>query len=271
MNASSESRRQWGAIILAASRGPKTVAEFGTPHKCTLDIAGQPMLMRVLDALEQSSAVAEMVISIDTPDALQAIRGFEAFAKKNRVSIRKSKASAPESAADAVEAIEGSYPILVTTGDNVLLTPQAVDTFCRHAASEEADIAIGLLSEQSVSERFPESIRTFWRFRDGGFKACNLFALLTPRGAKMISLWRHAEKNRKKPWKVAALMGPGLLISFLLRRHSLRALLTKVSSRLDVSATPVILPYPEIAIDVDRQADIVEAEKVLAQRLADSK
>ncbi len=272
MNNNSEPLPQFGAIILAASRGAKTVAEFGTLHKCTLDVAGIPMLMRVLDALDRSPSITDMVISIDLPETLHAIRGFDKWAEdRNSLKIRKSKASAPESAADAIEVIENGYPILITTADNVLLTPEAVTTFCTMAASEDSDLTVGLLSEDSVTKRFPESIRTFWRFRDGGYKACNLFALLTPRAAKVIKLWRHAEQNRKKPWKVASLMGPGLLISFLLRRRTLRDLMAHVSNRLGIKATPVILPFPEIAIDVDRQADIAEAEKVLSQRLTDNR
>jgi len=269
MNASSKPR--FGAVILAASRGAKTVAEFGTAHKCSLDIAGRPMLMRVLEALEGSAMIGEMVISIDQPEILHRIEGFDELTARRPIIIRRSLASAPESAADAAGAVKAGYPILITTADNVLLTPAAVDAFCRAAALEPADLAVGLLDEASVKARFPDSVRTFWRFRDGGYKACNLFALLTPRSAEAIKLWRHAERNRKKPWKVAALMGPGLLISFLLRRRSLGELMAHLSARIGTTARPVMLPFPEIAIDVDRRADITAAEAVLAQRRADSR
>lgn len=271
MNNNSDTPPRFGVIILAASRGPKTIAEFGTAHKCSLHIAGQPMLMRVLEALDRSRSISQMVISIDAPQILHDISGFDALAERRNIRVCTSSRSAPESAADAIAVLDDAYPILVTTADNVLLTPEAVDEFCRRAAVEQGDIIVGLLDERSVSQRFPDSIRTFWRFRDGGYKSCNLFALLSPHAAKAVKLWRHAEKNRKKPWKVAALMGPGLLISFVLRRQSLRQLLAKVSARLGVEARPVILPFPEIAIDVDRRADIAEAEAVLAQRLALSK
>lgn len=264
MNSNSDSGPKFGAIILAASRGQQTVAEFGTAHKCSLDVGGQPMLMRVLEALEQSRSITQMVISIDAPDILHQIPGFDEMAARCGIKIRQSKPSAPESAADAIEAVPDGYPILLTTADNVLLSPEAVDAFCTQAAGLNCDIAVGLLTEQDVQARFPDSVRTFWRFRDGGYKACNLFALITPRAGQMISLWRHAEKNRKKPWKVAALMGPGLLISFILRWRSLHQLFAKVSKRLNVRIMPVILPFPEIAIDVDRRADIIDAEKVLA-------
>ena len=271
MNSNSEPAPRFGVIILAASRGAKTIAEFGTAHKCTLTIAGKPMLMRVLEALAACPLISEMVISIDAPDVLHTITGYDELAAKHGITVRKSQPSAPESAADAIAAIGQGYPILVTTGDNVLLTPEAVSAFCTGAAASDTDLAFGLLTEQSVSARFPNSVRTFWRFRDGGYKACNLYGLLTPQAEALVRLWRKAEKNRKKPWKVAAMMGPSLLLSFLLKRDTLAELLERVASRLKVRAAPVILPFPEIAIDVDRTADIAEAEKVLAQRRADSR
>lgn len=266
MNSRSDSTGPFGVIVLAASRGAETVKEFGTAHKCTLPIAGRPMLMRVLEALEQSRSAGEVVISIDAPEVLEAEPGLDKLTARTPVHIRRAKASAPESAADALAAFETGTPVLVTTADNVLLTPEAVDAFCSSAADSPCDIAFGVLAEGDVTRRFPGARRTFWRFADGGYKACNLFACLTPRAGEMVALWRHAEKNRKKPWKVAALFGPGLLFSFLLRRKSLAQMLDKVSKRFQVRLKHIVLPFPEIAIDVDRRADITAAEEVLAAR-----
>ena len=57
------------ALVLAASRGPTDpVAQSqGLSHKCLVRAAGQPMLQRVVAALQASASIGRIAISIDDP------------------------------------------------------------------------------------------------------------------------------------------------------------------------------------------------------------
>ncbi len=251
----------FAALVLAASRGEATMREFGTFHKCTLKVAGTPMLIRVLDALSAAHHIRTITISIDDPDILPQIKGYGTLQKKARISILKSLQSASASAGDALEKCRP--PLLVTTADNALLTAKITDEFLQRAAKTQADLAVGLVSRQTIETRFPESRRTYWRFRGGAYTGCNLFALMTPNSRRVVDIWQNAETNRKKPWKIVSMFGVMNLLGFLLKIWSVDEALAHVSRHLGLTIAPVILPHAQIAIDVDKQAHLELANKIL--------
>jgi hypothetical protein len=56
------------------------------------------------------------------------------------------------------------------------------------------------------------------------------------------------------------------LLRFALGRLSLEAAFALVSARLGLAVKPVIMPFAEAAIDIDKPADKDLAEKILAAR-----
>jgi hypothetical protein len=99
------------------------------------------------------------------------------------------------------------------------------------------------------------------RLSDGGFCGCNLFAFLTPRSRRVADAWRRVEQQRKNPLRVIGQLGWWSVLRYLLGRLSLDTALEQLSRRMQVRVRPVILPFPEAAIDVDSIADqrLVEA------------
>ncbi|HFQ15144.1 MAG TPA: hypothetical protein ENK41_02210 [Rhodobacteraceae bacterium] len=249
------------AIILAASRGEASRLEFGVDHKCLLDVAGQPMIRRVLAALAASRCVADCLISIDAPAALAALPEEPGLP-------RRILASGDSAAASTLAALDeaGGFPVLVTTADNALLTGAVTDEFCRLARESGADLAVGLVSETVITDRFPQVRRTYWRFAGGAYSGCNLYYCATPRARIMVGMWRQAEENRKKPWKVAGLLGWRPLLSYLLRRWSVAQMFAYVSGRLGVKVVPVELANAEVSVDIDHVSDLRLTEEVLAAR-----
>ena len=66
------------ALVLAAARGPDDpmAKAFGLPHKCLLEVGGEPMLRRVVRALKAAPEVRDITIVID--DEAAAMRAFPA-------------------------------------------------------------------------------------------------------------------------------------------------------------------------------------------------
>ena len=129
--------------------------------------------------------------------------------------------SAPASALKAFEAGAGEHPALLVTGDSALLTPAMVDGFCA-GVKDGVDLCVGFAREETVAAAYPETRRTYLRFRDGGYSSCNLFALMTPQATRVLALWRDVTRHRKRPWRlVVAAFGWGALLRYMMGGLSL--------------------------------------------------
>ena len=124
----------------------------------------------------------------------------------------------------------------------------------------------GLAPAEVIQAAFPESRRTYLRFRDGHFSGCNLFALLRPEGTKAIRLWRRVEKDRKRPWRIAKALGLPMLLGYLAGRLTLDAALARLSRLAGAKAAVVVLPVAEAAVDIDKPEDLVLVETILRGR-----
>src|SRR3546814_15937503 len=84
-----------------------------------------------------------------------------------------------------------------------------------------------------------------------------------PAGMRLPEVWRRAEQQRKKPWRIAAVFGPVLLLGYLLRRLTLDEAMARISARLGVRVAAVTMPMAEAAIDVDKAEDLLLAGEIL--------
>lgn len=251
---------QWTALILAAGRGPNDpmAKAYGVTNKCVIAIAAVPMLRRVADALRQAPSVSRIVISIEDAALVElAGPGVQAIAPSS---------SAPASVIAAVASGAVTYPVLITTGDHALLTPSMVEHFCAAAETSGADFCAGLARAETILAAYPQSVRTFFTLGPDRVSGCNLFALRNANGLKLLERWQYLEQVRKKPWRLVAAFGIAPLIGFLTGSLTLDKAFAIISRRLGLIASPVIMPFAEAAIDVDKPADKDLAESILAAR-----
>lgn len=251
----------WSVLILAAGRGPDDpmAKAFGVANKCMIPVAGVPMLKRVANAVAASGVARRTVVSIENADMALELLG-------DRVLIVQSAGSAPGSVLAAVLDGDVTYPVLVTTGDHALLTPAMVQHFCAAAETSGADFCAGLASAETILAAYPGAVRTFFTFGPDRVSGCNLFALNTERALALLERWQYLEQVRKKPWRLVAAFGVSPLIQFLLGRLTLDSAFAIVSRQLGLVAKPVLMPFAEAAIDVDKPADKDLAERILASR-----
>jgi hypothetical protein len=124
-------------------------------------------------------------------------------------------------------------------------------------------VTAGLTASATLLARYPESKRTYLKFRDERYSGSNLFALLSPAALALPRLWLRVEQQRKRPWRVAAVFGPLLLLGYLLRLFTLDQAMRRISARLGVTVAAVKMPMAEAAIDVDKPADLELVEAIL--------
>lgn len=233
----------------------------GVSHKCLLPVYGISMLERVAGALRASHLIHAIAVSIESATAAPA----SLTAGNPKLTFIPSQNTAPLSAIAAIKN-NMAFPILITTGDHPLLTAEMIAYFCAQAERNGADFSAGLARAEVILAAYPQAIRTFFRFGRDRVSGCNLFAICNEKGLRILEKWQYLEAVRKKPWRLAAAFGPVALVQFLLGWLSLDDAFAIVSRRLGVTAKPVLLPFAEAAIDVDKPSDLELAEAILKRR-----
>jgi GTP:adenosylcobinamide-phosphate guanylyltransferase len=250
----------WRCVILAGSRGPDDPMSkhFGVAHKCMINIAGKPMLEWVLQALRGTAIDKPFVIVIDDVNAVPAGRDTKTISAEN---------SAPASAIAALSHLR-SYPVLITTGDHPLLSPAMIAHVVKQAESARADVLVGLATAETIQATYPETRRTYFNLGGTRVSGCNLFAITSVHGLKMLERWRELERDRKKPWKLVSAFGVTPVVQYALGLLTPERAFERVSKSLGITVKPVFMPFAEAAIDVDKPADHALAERILLRRSA---
>lgn len=255
----------WTAILLAGDRpgGDPLAKHFGIASKALIQIAGRSMLSRVAAALLAAPEVRRVVILAQDPQALM-VGDAAQLAHHPKISL----ATSGNGIAASILAIAGSdvapFPLLVTTADHALLTPEIVAEFL--SATSDCDAAIGVGERATLEGQYPTSRRTWLKFADGHYSGANLFALRNLKVASALVLWESIEQDRKRAWRLFSRFGPRLLLRALTRSISFARAVQRAGARLSLRVKPIVLSAPEAAIDVDKLSDLELAEKVLASR-----
>jgi CTP:molybdopterin cytidylyltransferase MocA len=245
-------------LILAGQREgvvDSLCASAGIEWKALLPIHGKPMTEYVLDALSQSK-------SVKTPYWISGIDKQLVDANLNQSPSEGGPASSVVVAAEAGI----PYPFMLTTCDHPLLTAEMVDHFISGAEASDADFALGLAEKTVIQPAYPETKRTYLKFADRSVSGCNLFYVKNAQGLEAIRFWQAAQHDRKKPLKLARRLGIGMLFKYASGRLSLDGAFAHASKMLGISARPVLMPYAEAAIDVDKPSDLTLVETILNRR-----
>ena len=165
------------ALVMAASRRgvDDPVARLqGKSHKCLVEIDGQVMLERVIEALVESGCFRQIHVSVDSEEILQATPKMRGWLADGSVMFAQSRGNLADSVLSAVEHIDDPLPLVITTGDNAMHTPDIIRDFVRDFHASKADAVVGFTREEVVLREFANSGLAFHRLKDGGFSSCNL-------------------------------------------------------------------------------------------------
>jgi CTP:molybdopterin cytidylyltransferase MocA len=261
--------RPFTALVLAADRGPAdpVAAMAGTCCKALAPVAGIPMVRRVIEALAASDRIDRIVLVGPAQHLMAQEASLTHLLDCASVSWLEPANSPSASAALALARQPADSPVLVTTADHALLSPQIVDYFLAQATSSGHDFVVAVTPLDTVLAGFPGTRRTSIRLRGGPYCGSNLFAFMTEDARRLASYWQRVEHDRKHPRRViAGALGVEGVLRYLLGRLTLEQALQQLSDRLGVSLGAVVMPFPEAAIDVDSPLDYQMVERIHAQR-----
>lgn len=258
------------ALLLAGSRPGRDplASAFGETHKALVEVGGAPMVARVARTLLDHPRIGTVVILAQEPAALTARPNTAWLADHPRVRWQAGGSSISGAVLACVDDPGLPLPLLVTTADHVLLTEHMLDSMIAAADAGTHDLCVGLVSAAVLLRGYPDSRRTWLRFRGGAYTGCNLFLLASRAVRPALLLWRGVEQERKKGWRLILAFGPWLALNVALRRWDVTQAFARAGARLGLRAAPVLLEQAEAGIDVDKPDDHALATRILAARQA---
>ncbi|WP_373490795.1 NTP transferase domain-containing protein [Parasphingorhabdus sp.] len=257
----------YSALVVAGSRkGAEDLLakEGGVSHKCFINIAGEPMLLIVVRALLESGRIGHVVVSVD-----EAARGkTEALLAPlgGHITVVEAQSTLGSSVLGAIDEIPDLLPLVITTGDNALHTPEMVRYFCDELDQSECDAALGLTLAEILLKKFPEGNRAFHRFRDIQVSGCNIYALLNRESVECARVFDSGGQFAKKPWRFFASFGLAAFLVYKSRMATFTQFLSLLSRGVHAKVQPIFMPFPEGPIDVDRLSDWHLAERIILER-----
>ncbi len=235
-------------LILAGQREgveDPLLANSNVRYKALLPILGRPMIDYVISALDLSQ-------NLSKPYWLSGIS--KEFTDHNLLQAPSGEGPASSVILSAETCIKP--PFLITTCDHALLSSEIIDEFLQKSVQSGADFTVALAEREIIEKKYPNVRRTYLKFSDKTVSGCNLFFVRNENGLEAIRFWSMAESDRKKPIKLAARVGFSLLLQYISGRLSLDNAFNNVSKRLEIKAKPIIIPFAQAAIDVDKPSDL---------------
>lgn len=252
-------------IVLAAQRDGRLdplAAEAGVSHKCLVPIGGRPLLAHVLAAIAEVEGIGSVRIVVE-PGAEEPLRPIGA-ASGLPVAFFPAADNLADSVYAAAEGADGA--LVITTADNVLLTPAAVRAVADRLADGD-DTVVALARKEDVLAAHPQGQRRFYRFRDGEFSNCNLYGL-SRRGLALAETFREGGQFAKNPMRIGRAFG---FFNLLLLRYGLVTLdraMQRLGRRFGVRVSALVLEDGAHAIDVDNRRTYDIAAQLLDRRAA---
>src|SRR3546814_289659 len=252
------------AIILAGSRpGADQLAHvYRSPIKALIPVAGKAMVAHVTSTLATHDRIERIIVLAQQTELLAHHEDTGWMARDERIAFVASGAGISSSLLDIMEKGKARYPLLVTTADNVLLDHSMIDSFLDGV--DDADLAVAMVERRVLLSRYPQSRRTWLKFRQGCWSGANLFWLANDNVKPLLNLWRGVEQDRKKGMKIVAAFGPLLLAGALLRRLQIQRGVLLAGRRFCWKAHNIPMHQPGEFIDGHNPEDKAQVESKMA-------
>ena len=253
------------ALVLAGTRGggDPLAAYAGVSHKALIEVGGQTMIERVVQALAAVPDVARIVIAIEQAELLQGLPGLQLPACAKPITTMV-PAAGPSATVAAALVAEGT-PLLVTTADHALLQTRWVQEFLV-ACPADGDVVVALARRDVVEAAAPHTRRTWLRFADGDFSGCNLFLMAQPDAAGAARLWSEMERDRKAPLRMMQRLGWTFALRYRLGWLTSAAAMARLGALADGARLSIVALHDgRAAIDVDKPADLDLVRRLVAR------
>lgn len=223
--------------------------------KALLDMNGRTMLERVVDALQASEYIDDIVVvglgsdmGMTFQRPVHHLPDQGGMISNGLAGFRWLRAKKPDIA-----------HVLFCSSDIPMITSEIVDTFVRTCQPLDQYMYYIVVTQETMETRFPQSRRTFVRLKEARIAGGDMLIMHAELTETHLELWEAFAAGRKQAWKMARVIGLGFLLKFLMHRIGYDELEEMARRVLDRPARIVIFPHAEIAMDGDKpyQVDLL--------------
>jgi len=256
-------------LILAGKRDGRLdpLAEAaGVSHKCRVPIAGKPLLQWVLEGVAPAYPDSPIYVSIHDSEAIADLPAVVALRAEGRLHVSIAQAGIVESVEAVVAESGGRFPLLITTGDNVLIDADLTRRLHGFAMDSGAGAVLAIARKEAIQATHPEAQRRFYVFGDQAIANCNSYWLRDARAMRAAEAFRQGGQFIKTKGRIAQAFGIVNLIRFRLGRWPLATAMRAISRRFGVKVTTYDVGDGAYAVDVDNERTFRIAEMLLNRR-----
>ena len=253
-------------LVLAGRRGGRLdpLAEaMGVSHKAMVPVAGEAMVGRTLRIAAEALPDSPLFVSIED---FSLIAGEPTVARLHAEG-RLTPVEAEHHIVDSVVAASAAtgFPLIITTADNVLTTPEALRAFAAEGVRGDVDGILMMARKEDILAAHPDGQRRFYRFRDGEFSNCNLFWLANAEALAGTEGFRYGGQFAKRKRDAVRALGLSTLFYYALNLRTLDGMCRHFSRRFGVPMKAMVMKDGRLAIDVDNERTHRVAEEILAR------
>ena len=255
--------RPLDCVVLAAGTprpGEPLWGETRGAPKALIDVAGRPLAQWVLDALADAEGIGRVVL-VGPPE-------LAALSYAGELELVPPGADLVDNLYAGIDRLLELDPAAERAAycwsDIPLVRGAMLDLFLAGSVGW-VDVEAGLVARSELEERFPGVEEKWLWFREGAFVAAD-FGVFRPRmAAAHRQQLEILAPRRKSALRQAWQVGPGLLLTYLLGRLSLRGLEERLERRYAVRARIQRVADPELGLDVDGPVNLEICRRALAR------
>ncbi len=229
------------AIVLAGG-GREAGLPPGLPNKAFIEIAGRPLVGHVVEALRRAQGVGR-IAAVGPPELRSAL--------PQDVTLVPDAGEVMDNVARAVEILRASSMTLAVASDLPLLSPPAIEEFLAVCATHRADFFYPIVPKDAVTSRFPTVSKTYVTVAEGTFTGGSVMLFNAQVVDRVRPFVERIISARKKPWLMAQMFGWAIVMKFFSGTLSIDEVVTRATEIVGIAVKPVIVPRPELALDVD--------------------
>jgi GTP:adenosylcobinamide-phosphate guanylyltransferase len=257
-------------ILVLAGRRSTTpdplAAAAGVSHKAMVPVKGEAMVGRVLRIAEQAYPDSPLFVSVDDFSAIAGEPTVARLTASGRLTPLEARANIVESVVEASRTT--GFPLLITTADNVLMTPQGMRSIDEEGRRTGADAVAMMAEKADILAAHPDGQRRFYAFRGGAYSNCNLFWLGGERALGATESFRLGGQFAKHKKRAVKALGLTTLLLYVTRLLTIHGMFRHFSRRWGIVLRALVAADGRLAIDVDNERTHRAAEEILSRETA---
>jgi GTP:adenosylcobinamide-phosphate guanylyltransferase len=230
--------------------------------KALMDIAGKPMVQWVLDALNDSKQVDNVIIvGLSPKNKLKSKKPLYYLSNQGRM-LSNIVAGVDKS----LELNRKNQYVMVVSSDIPALKPDMVDWLVDSCMETQDDLYYGVCTRKVMEKRFPGSNRTYTRLKDIELCGADINITHVRMTTEHLDMWESLIGSRKNPLRQAGIIGLGTLWKVFTKSITLDELVATVCKRIGIKGRAILWSQAEPCMDVDKPHQLELMRKDLAKQ-----